>query len=276
MALNWKHGAPKRVFITGGGSGIGREMARRLAQEGADVAVFNRKLAPQVVAEMKGMAKRSDQRFASYSADVADADGLRAAIDQAVSELGAPDLVINSAGIQDAKPFEEQSRAAFERVIAVNLGGSRNFAAATLPYLKSGGHMVFVSSLAALVGSYSYTAYCASKFAVRGFAECLRVELKWRDIDVSICCPGEVITPLVIEEKKSQHPISAALKEFAGHQEVDVSVDQMLHGIARRKFEIVDGPKPKFTAFLARHFPVTMMRIADSIAAKAALRMAKA
>jgi NAD(P)-dependent dehydrogenase (short-subunit alcohol dehydrogenase family) len=273
MAVNWKHGVPQRVFITGGGSGIGRGLAHRLAEEGADVAVFNRKLAPAVVAEMQGLASRPNQRFGSYSADVADAAGLKSAIDQAVTELGAPDLVINSAGIQDAKVFDEQTTAAFDRVIAVNLGGSRNFAAATLPHLKAGGHMVFVSSLAALVGNYSYTAYCSSKFAVRGLAECLRLELKLRDIDVSICCPGEVITPLVIEERKTLHPISAALKEFAGHQEVDVSCAQMLDGIARRKFEIVDGPKPKLTAFLVRHFPGLMMGIADSLAAKAKRKM---
>lgn len=273
MALNWKHSAPKRVFITGGGSGIGRGLAHRLAAEGADVAIFNRKLAPTVVAEMQGLAKQPGQRFRSYSADVADAAGLKLAIDKAVAELGAPDLVINSAGIQDAKVFEEQTGAEFDRVMAVNLGGSRNFAAATLPHLKAGGHMVFVSSLAALVGTYAYTAYCSSKFAVRGFAECMRLELKLRDIDVSICCPGEVITPLVIEERKTLHPISAALKEFAGHQEVNVSCEQLLQGIARRKFEIIDGPKPKLTAFLARHFPGMTMIIADSLAAKAKRKM---
>jgi NAD(P)-dependent dehydrogenase (short-subunit alcohol dehydrogenase family) len=273
MALNWKNSAPRRVFITGGGSGIGRGLAHRLAAEGADVAIFNRKLAPAVVAEMQSFAVRPAQRFASYSADVSDAKGLKAAVDQAVAELGAPDLVINSAGIQDAKVFEEQTGAEFDRVMAVNLGGSRNFAAATLPHLKAGGHMVFVSSLAALVGNYAYTAYCSSKFAVRGFAECMRLELKMHNIDVSICCPGEVITPLVIEERKTLHPISAALKEFAGHQEVDVSCEQMLQGIARRKFEIIDGPKPKLTAFLARHFPGLMMNIADSLAAKAKQKM---
>jgi NAD(P)-dependent dehydrogenase (short-subunit alcohol dehydrogenase family) len=273
MALNWKHGAPKRVFISGGGSGIGREMAHRLAKEGADVAIFNRKLAPAVVVEMQGFAVRPAQRFASYSTDVADAAGLKAAIDQAVAELGKPDLVINSAGIQDAKVFEEQTGAEFDRVIAVNLGGSRNFAAATLPHLSAGGHIVFIASLAAIVGSFAYTAYCASKFAVRGLAEALRVEMKLRNIDVSICCPGEVLTPMVEMEKQNQHPISEAMKAFAGYQTVEVSCEQMLQGIARRKFEIIDGFKPKFTAVLARYLPGLMMNVADSIALKAKRKM---
>lgn len=273
MALKWKKGAPKCVFISGGGSGIGRELAHRLAQEGADVAIFNRKLAPDVLAELKALAINPSQRFESYSADVSDFAALKIAIDRAVSELGAPDLAVNSAGIQIAKPFDALSGAEFDRVIAVNLGGSRNFAAASIPHLRGGGHLVFIASLASVVGNYAYAAYCASKFGVRGLAECLRIELKLRDIDVSMCCPGEVITPMVADEQKNQHPISAALKEFAGHQEVDVSVGQLLHGISRRRFLIIDGPKPKLTAFLTQHFPGLLRKIADGMVKRTAKNM---
>ena len=274
MAIHWKYGAPRTVFISGGGSGIGREFARRLAAEGADIVIFNRKLAPEVVAELRAVAGRTDQRFETYSADVSDAGAIHAAVGRAVAEMGPPDLAINSAGIQIAKPFDELAGPEFDRVVAVNLGGSRNFAAAVLPYLKAGDHLVFVASLAAMAGSFAYAAYCASKFGVMGLASCLRVELKLRGIDVSICCPGEVITPLVVEERKTLHPISAALKEFAGHQEVGVSCDQMLRRIARREFEIIDGPKPRITAFLLRYLPATMRHVADAIASRAARKMA--
>ena len=270
MALRWRYGAPKRVFISGGGSGIGREFACRLAKEGADIAIFNRRLAPHVVAELDGLRVRPDQRFESYSADVTDASTLNQAVAQAVIDIGTPELAINSAGIQISGAFLEQSAADFERVVAVNLGGSRNFSAAVLPYMQCRSHLVLVSSLAALTGSYAYTAYSASKFGVLGLASCLRIELKLSDIDVSICCPGEVITPLVIEERKTLHPISAALKEFAGHQTVEVSCDQLLHRIAKRHFEIIDGPKPRITAFLVRHLPNLMNHLADAIVRRAA------
>jgi 3-dehydrosphinganine reductase len=158
-------------------------------------------------------------------------------------------------------------------VIAVNLGGSRNFAAAVLPHMGSGAHLVFVASLAALAGTYAYTAYCASKFGVMGLASSLRVELKLKNIDVSICCPGEIITPLVIEERKTLHPISAALKDFGGHQEVGVACDQMLRGIARRQFQIVGGFMPGLTAFMSRHLPALTRMMTDAIAAKAARKM---
>ena len=123
MSLTWKEKTPRRVFISGGGSGIGREFAHRLAQEGADVAIFNRKLAPDVLAELKQMAIRPNQRFESYRADVSDEAGLRVAIDQAVAHIGAPDLAINSAGIQFASPFEKLSSDDFNHVIQVNLIG---------------------------------------------------------------------------------------------------------------------------------------------------------
>jgi NAD(P)-dependent dehydrogenase (short-subunit alcohol dehydrogenase family) len=273
MKLNWKLGAPRIVFISGGGSGIGREFAHRLAREGADIAIFNRKFAPTVIQELQKLATRSDQQFRSYSADVSDDAAIRSAIDQATSELGFPDLAINSAGTQIAKPFTELSSLEFNQVIAVNLIGSRNFAAAVIPHLRANSHLVFVASLAGLVGTYAYTAYCASKFGVMGLASALRIEMKLRRIDVSICCPGEIITPLVIEERKTLHPISAALKDFAGHQEVDVACDQMLRRIARRRFEIVDGVMPRLTAFLARHLPGITRATSDSIAAAAAKKM---
>lgn len=273
MTLRWKRQKPKCVFISGGGSGIGREFARRLGKEGADIAIFNRKPAPQVIEELQKSAVRPGQRFKSYSADVSDDAGLRAAIDGAVSDMGPPDLVINSAGIQIAKPFSDLQSAEFNQVININLIGSRNFAAAAIPHLRAGTHLVFVASLASLVGNYAYTAYCASKFGVMGLASALRVELKLQGIDVSICCPGEIITPLVHEERKTLHPISAAMKDFAGHQEVEVACDQMLHRIARRQFEIVDGFMPRVTAWLARHLPGTARMLADDIVRKAARKM---
>ena len=269
MSLTWKEKTPRRVFISGGGSGIGREFAHRLAQEGADVAIFNRKLAPDVLAELKQMAIRPNQRFESYRADVSDEAGLRVAIDQAVAHIGAPDLAINSAGIQFASPFEKLSSDDFNHVIQVNLIGSRNFAAAVVPHLSQGAHLVFVASLAGLVGSFSYAAYCSSKYGVVGLAAALRVELKLQGIDVSICCPGEIDTPMVAIERATIHPIAAALKDFAGTMSVEPACELMLRSIARRKFEIVPGFKPRLTASLSRYLPNLMRLIADNIAAKA-------
>ena len=169
----WKHGAPRVVFITGGSSGIGRDMARRLAAEGADIALFNRSAAEDVLAELLAAAKHPAQRFAACRADVAEAGSIEAAVRQAVAELGAPDLAINSAGVIHARPLQEASAQDFERVIDINLKGSRHFAAAVLPHMQARSHLVFIASLAALTGNFAYTAYCASKSAIDGITRAL-------------------------------------------------------------------------------------------------------
>ncbi|MCC7068459.1 MAG: SDR family NAD(P)-dependent oxidoreductase [Burkholderiales bacterium] len=275
MTLRWRFGPPRTVFITGGNSGIGRDMALRLAHEGANIVIFNRGGAPEVAAELRAAATRPEQRVASYAADVSLAASIAQAIERAVAEIGAPDLAIHSAGVIHALPFAATAAEDFERVIAINLIGSRHFAAAVLPHMPRQSHLVFIASLAALTGNYAYTAYCASKFGVRGLAEALRYELKQEDIDVSLCCPGEIMTPMVEAEKRQQHPVSAALKAFAGSSTVERSVPAMLRGIARRDFEIIDAPRPCLTAFMARHTPRLARAVGDAIAARAARRMSK-
>ena len=270
MSLRWKRGAPRTVFISGGSSGIGRDMARRLATEGASIALFNRSDAQDVLRELRDAARSPGQRFACHRADVAQPGSIDAAVRQAVQELGAPDLAINSAGVINALPFDQATASDFDRVIDVNLKGARHFAAAVLPHMRAGGHLVFIASLAALTGNFAYTAYCASKFGVRGLAEALRYELEFKDIDVSLCCPGEIMTPMVQEEKSRQHPVSAALKAFAGSSTLDASVPVLLHGIARRRFEIVDGSRPALTALLSRHLPRLARWTGDRIARRAA------
>lgn len=265
MRFSWKNGAPKVAFITGGSSGIGLEFARLLAQEGCSVAIFNRRLAPDVVAELQQLAVTDTQRFTSYAADVAKPETLAESLQQATEELGKPDLAINSAGITISKPFDELQGHEFEQVINVNLIGSRNVASAMLPYLTAGGHLVLVASIAGLVSNYAYAAYCASKFGTVGLASVLRLELKPKGIDVSVCCPAEINTPLVEEERKTLHPVSAALKDFVGTMEVDKACQSMLKQIARRKFEIVPGVMARLSAILNRHLPMLSRWISDVV-----------
>jgi NAD(P)-dependent dehydrogenase (short-subunit alcohol dehydrogenase family) len=272
--FNWKTSLPETAFISGGGSGIGREFALLLAAEGANVAIFNRRLMPEVIAELQARARGPAQRFVSYRADVSDEAGLRRAIDQAVSELGAPDLAINSAGIGIAKPFAQLSGEEFTQVINVNLIGSRNFAAAVLPHLRAGSHLVLVASLASIISNHSYAAYCASKFGTLGLAQVLRLELGLQGIDVTVCNPGEIDTPFVTEENKTLHPVARELKDFAGTLQVGPACRAMMADIAARRFESIPGFKPRLTAWLGRAFPGLMRRLADRMARAAARRHA--
>ncbi len=259
MPYPWKHTAPRTAFITGGASGIGREFALLLAREGASIAIFNRRLAPQVVDELRAAAAPSGpQRFASYAADVTDEAALATAFAQAQQDIGAPDLVINSAGILISAPFPNLAASDFARVVQVNLVGSRNTAAVAARHLRPGGHLVLVASLAGLVGNYGYAAYGASKFGVVGLARALDLDLLPLGIDVSVCCPGVIHTPMVAHEQQVEHPTTRLLAEMPGVMEAGPACRDMLRGIARRRFMVTAGLRARATAWLNRILPAPM------------------
>lgn len=256
----------KLAFITGGGSGIGREIARRLLATGTSVAVFDRESRPEVVEELQSLAARTDgTRCEFFTADVTDGEGLHEAVQAAASTLGAPDFALNCAGIQNAKPFADLSREEFEQVVSVNLFGSRNFAAATLPHMRPGGQFALVASLAGLVSSYSYSAYNASKHGVVGLAGALRLEYRQKGVEVSVICPPEINTPMVVEERKTLHRAGAKLKDAAGTLEVGPACDYMLKQLGRRRYLIIPGFKARGVAAVARWFPNTMRRVSERI-----------
>ena len=181
------------VFISGGGSGIGLFLARVLAARGSRIAIFDLHISEQIRSEL-GSANGAGCSFAEV--DICDAQLLEEAVARVISEIGAPDLAVNSAGIQVAKAFLEISADEFARVININLIGSRNFAAAVLPHMHRGGRLALVASLAGLVSNYTYSAYNASKFGVVGLAGALRMDCLPRGIAVSVICPPEVKTPI--------------------------------------------------------------------------------
>lgn len=271
MAFNWTNGAPKVAFVTGGGSGLGKQFALLLLAEGASLALFDLHVSDEVRAEFAAKAG-SGQRVLTYQVDMTDGAGVEAAVAEAVAALGAPDLAINSAGIAVSAPFEKLSQETFEKVIAVNLFGSRNFAAAVLPHMQPGSRLALVASLAGKIGSFGYAAYNASKFGVVGLAECLRMEQKLRGVEVTVICPGEIETPLVAEESKTIDPISRGVKDMGGTLTVTEACNEMMSQIARGKFVVIPGAKSRQTYFVSRHFPSLLYRMIDGKVRKIANR----
>ena len=212
---SWKHGAPRVAFISGGGSGIGLRLVKSLISEGTNVAIFDLRVDDSVVAELQNNARPS-QKIEFYAADVTDPVAVEAAMEKAASDMGPPDLAINSAGMMRNGEFTALPYETFELVVRVNLLGSRNFAAGALKHMHSGGHLVLIASLAGLAGSYTQSAYAASKFGVVGLAEVLRVEQKLKGIDVSVVCPGEISTPLLDYERAHGSRITETVNAFAG------------------------------------------------------------
>lgn len=254
------------AFITGGGSGIGRRIAEMLLAEGTSVAIFDRSDSEEARTALEAIAAGVPGTGVEFfQADVTDAGGLVEAVAAAVNAMGAPDFALNCAGIQDAKPFGEQPGEEFERVVNVNLMGSRNFAAAVLPHMQQGAQLALIASLAGLVPTYSYSAYNASKFGVVGLAGALRLDYIGQGIEVSVVCPPEVETPMVVEERKTMSAAGKKLKSTAGTLQLQPACEYILSGLKRRRYMIVPGFRARVLTVIQRLFPSIMRGFCERI-----------
>jgi NAD(P)-dependent dehydrogenase (short-subunit alcohol dehydrogenase family)/catechol 2,3-dioxygenase-like lactoylglutathione lyase family enzyme len=254
------------ALITGGGSGIGLQLATMLLGEGTSVGIIDRINSEQARETLEALAgQQADTRVEFFQADVTDVEGLQRAVSAAVESLGAPDVAINCAGVQVAKPFEELTAEEFDRVVSINLGGSRNFAAAVLPSMQSGAQLALMASLAGLVPSHSYAAYNASKFGVIGLAGALRLEYIAKGIEVSVICPPEVDTPMVTEERKTLPPVAVKLKEAAGTMELLPACDEIMKQLRARRVTIIPSFRARAVVWVARVFPGLMRRLSERI-----------
>lgn len=248
----WKHHLPRAVYLSGGGSGIGLGIAQALLKEGSSVAVFDLHLADDVLQRLHALCIAPGQSVCWYPVDITDPVAVDLAMAEARKRQGTADLAFNCAGLMRNAVFTELAYETFELVIKVNLIGSRNFAASALKHLSPRGHLVFMASLAGIVGSYTQAAYAASKFGVVGLAEVLRAEQKLCGIDVSVVCPGEIQTPLLTYERLHGSAVTRDLNAVAGVLTVEQAVAGILSGIKRRQFMITPGFKARLIRAMGR------------------------
>jgi NAD(P)-dependent dehydrogenase (short-subunit alcohol dehydrogenase family) len=264
--------AGKTIYITGAASGMGLIAGRMLALLGANIVVLDLNPAEAALHEIESARRSPDQRVTGYRINIADRDVVISTVGRAITEAGAPDILINMAGIGGAAELIDMKFEVFDRVIQINLYGSRNIVEAVLPSMlaRGSGKIVLVGSMGGIVPVYGYTAYGASKFAVVGLAQCLRYELKPRGISVACFCPGEVETPGLAAERKTLPPASAALKKIGGTMPVEAAVAGLVKGIGRDEFMIIPGWKVKFTYWMHRLTPDWLWNaITDVIVARA-------
>ena len=186
----------KVAFVTGGGRGIGRACAIRLAKLGLAVAVGSR-------TESEGRAVATEISRAGGTAiavrlDVRDAESVGAAFESAETALGPVDVLVCAAGVSTSAKFLDTGLDAWREALAVNLMGTVLCARAVLHGMveRNFGRIVIVGSTASLAGAPYISAYAASKHGVLGFARSLAAEVVRKDITVNCVCPGYVDTPM--------------------------------------------------------------------------------
>lgn len=260
----------KLVLITGGSSGIGLALAKMLSAKGANVWIIARDQSKleDALMQINKISKQSDRNHGFLSIDITDERATTKCISQWIEYHGTPDLLINSAGVAHPGYFEQLPIDIFQWTMQVNYFGMVHVIKAVIPYMikQKSGYIVNLSSEAGFIGVFGYTAYSASKFAVRGFSDALRSELKPLGIDMSIVFPPDTDTPQLEYEKKYK-PFET--KMIAGSSKMmspEKVASIILKGIKYRQYIIIPGSEGKLffwlTSFLNKGtYPIMDMMV---------------
>jgi 3-dehydrosphinganine reductase len=227
----------RHVLITGGSSGIGKSLAFESVKRGASVTLVARneeklKAAKEEVEAVTVV--KNKQKVQYVSVDIGgDYTHVADAVKKATDAFGPVDVLINCAGITHCGTLEETPSEVYQKLYQTNVLGSVNVTKATLPMMKKQkqGRIVFVSSQAGQCAIYGYTAYAGTKFALRGIAECLQMEVKPYNILVSMSFPPDTDTPQLKEELDTRSAIANEIAASSGVFKPEQIAKEILDGV---------------------------------------------
>ncbi|MBN1366070.1 MAG: SDR family oxidoreductase [Syntrophaceae bacterium] len=248
----------KLVYITGGSSGIGLATAKLMAAEGASVVIFGRRqqLLDEAIKQVQICGVYSGQKFAGRSMDVSKRDSVETVLSSVLAEFGVPDVLVNCAGRAYPRYFENINYQQFDDTMKTNFYGIWNTCSILVPYMKTkGGTIVNVASMAGFLGVFGYCDYAASKFAVVGFSETLKSELKKYNISVQVLCPPDTDTQGFAAENVTKPMETRVISASAKLMSSDRVAQELVSGIRKNTFMIIPGFEGKITYFLKRYMP---------------------
>ena len=176
----------KVAIITGASRGIGLAIARRLHQEGANVALCAR----------SSIEDLGRERSIAVAMDIRDPKNVETGVRRILDRFGKADIVVNNAGISGVTPVDASTTLPWLDIIQTNLAGTYFVTRATVPHIPNGGRIIMMSSVLGKFGVPGYSAYCAAKTGLIGFTRALALELAPRKITVNAFCPGWVDTEM--------------------------------------------------------------------------------
>jgi 3-oxoacyl-[acyl-carrier protein] reductase len=186
----------KVALVTGGSRGIGAAIAKRLAADGASVAITYAKDAGAAFAVVKAI-ERDGGKAVAIQADATDVEAVKRAVEKTVATFGRLDVLVNNAGTAIPKPFEEATLEEIDRVIAINVRGVFVATQAALKHMKTGGRVIMIgSAVGERVAAPGLVPYAGTKGAVKMFTQALAREIGSRGITVNNVQPGPIDTEL--------------------------------------------------------------------------------
>lgn len=254
----------KTAFVTGGAGGIGFAMAQAFLNEGMNVAIVDVDQAAldTAVTQLKG----SNAQVVGLQLDVTDRDQFAAVADQVEQQLGPIHVVCNNAGVYRGGTLDNVTYEDWDWVLGVNVGGVVNGLQTLVERIKrhgQGGHIVNTASMAGVVASSGMGVYNASKFAVVGLSESLRMDLEPHGIGVSVLCPGMVRTRILesertrptayeVQDENAQAAADAQseMMHLAMNTGIDAAdvADMVVQGVKDNQFYLFPHPEMKGSA----------------------------
>ena len=226
------------AVVIGGTSGIGRAIARGLAEAGADVVATGRRqaLVDEAATEIEAMGRRT----ARLTVDVSDRGSLEALRDGVTAQLGPCDILVTAAGQARPGQFQELDDEVFRRMVEVDYFGTLYAVRAVVPSMaeRGTGSIVAICSATGILGIYGYTAYAPAKYAVRGLMECLRDELRPRGVHVACVYPPDVDTPQLAEENLYKPKETAAISGTVKAMTAEAVASAVIRAIDRKRFTV--------------------------------------
>lgn len=257
--------ANKTYLITGASEGIGRSLAIKLAEKGANLALAARNR--EALDETANACIHSGGKAITIPTDVTKPEACQNFIEQAIKTFGAIDGLVNNAGISMFAKFEEVTDLSiFDRLMQVNYLGAVYCTYYALPYLKqSKGLLVAISSLTGKYGIPTRSGYSASKHAMQGFFDSLRIELRGTGVDVLVVSPGFVATDIRHKLLGTNGKIIEAT--LANEQEnmmsVSECVDRIVKAMEKRQRELIMSNRGHFGLWLKLIAPGLLDRMAE-------------
>jgi 3-dehydrosphinganine reductase len=238
------------ALITGGSSGLGLALANSLAAQGANVWLIARRK-DVLESAYKGLPASASQRHGMISADVSDWGQVQAAVAKVIREAGVPDLLINCAGAAHPGYVQEIPVEIFHQMMDLDYFGMVNMVKAFLPGMldRGSGHIVNISSVAGFWAPFGYSAYAPAKFAVRGFSDVLRLELKPLGVRVSLAFPPDMDTPGTANENKTK-PFETTEAFSTTLVPAEPVAKSILNGVKRGQYILLPGLETRLYYYL--------------------------
>jgi NAD(P)-dependent dehydrogenase (short-subunit alcohol dehydrogenase family) len=257
----------RTAVVTGAAGGIGRGIAVALARRGCHLALadIDDAALARTAADIADNKAGDKIRVSRHHLDVADRAAVAAFPAQVTGEHGGVDVLVNNAGVALGGNFVEVTEADFDWLFGINFWGVVQMTRAFLPLLQKSeeARLVNISSLFGLIAPPGQTAYCASKFAVRGFSESLRHELAGTRVGVTVVHPGGVATSIA---RNARFPTNLSVVQVAKRHRLadafltmppEIAGETIVRGVENRKPRVLVGSDAKFAALVERLMPVT-------------------